>query len=50
MKRSIFILLISMATLGTMQAQKNNYFHISGDAGIVANSERGRQAHPQHHE
>lgn len=42
MKRSIFILLFFMATLCTMQAQKNNYIHISGDAGTVANSERDK--------
>jgi hypothetical protein len=40
MKRAIFILLFFMATLGAMQAQKSNYIHISGDAGVVANSER----------
>ena len=40
MKRAIFILLFFMAILGTMQAQKKNYIHISGDAGVVVNSER----------
>jgi hypothetical protein len=40
MKKTISILLFTLVTLTATQAQKNNYFHLSGDAGFVVNTER----------
>jgi len=44
MEKTIFILLFSLVTLTTTQAQKSNYFRISGDAGIVVNTERDNKS------
>lgn len=40
MNRLFFIFLFTMVALSTMQAQKNNYIHISADGGLIVNSER----------
>ncbi len=38
MNRLFFIFLFTLVASSTMQAQKNNFIHISGDAGVVVNS------------
>lgn len=43
MKKKIFLILFTVVTLGTAQAQHSNYIRISGDAGFVVNSERDKK-------
>lgn len=43
MKKIIFCLILMTCTLVSAQAQFNNYIRISGDAGIVASSERDKK-------
>lgn len=43
MKKTILFLLYSVAILVSVQAQKNNYMHISGDVGFVVNTERDKK-------
>lgn len=44
MKKTISILLFSLVILTTIQAQKINYFRVSGDAGMVVNTERDNKS------
>lgn len=40
MNRLFFTFLFAMVAFNTMQAQKNNYIHISADGGFIVNSVR----------
>ncbi len=43
MKKKIFILLFTAVTLATAEAQHSNYIRISGDAGLVVNTDRDKK-------
>lgn len=43
MNRIFILFLFSLVTWGTVQAQRNNYIHLSGNAGVVINSERDKK-------
>ena len=44
MKKTILILLFTAVTLTATQAQKSNYIHLSGEAGLVVNTERDNKS------